>query len=87
MPVRNELEPYRDILAAARTVRFRAWEPKLRLLAKLFNNGQLVLPRDPELRRSLTAMQERNGTIDMRTVDSNCKMLAQAVWDAQELRT
>ncbi len=79
----NELEPFRSILAAARLKRFREWEPKLRLLAEQFNRGRLQLPPDPVLRASLLAMQERDGVIDMSTVDSNCRMLAQAVWDAR----
>lgn len=81
--VHNELEPYREILAAARAKRFREWEPKLLFLAWQLNTGRLQFPPDPQLRSSLLAMQERNGVIDMSTVDSNCRMLAQAVWDAR----
>ncbi|MBI4426695.1 MAG: hypothetical protein HY567_03895 [Candidatus Kerfeldbacteria bacterium] len=81
---KNELAPYTEILAVARQRRFREWEPKLRLLAEQFNRGRLQLPPDPVLRASLLAMQERNGVIDMSTVDTNCRMLAQAVWDAQD---
>ncbi|MBI4090133.1 MAG: hypothetical protein HY421_01905 [Candidatus Kerfeldbacteria bacterium] len=84
MTLVNELTPYRDVLDAARRKRFREWEPKLRLLAEQFNRGRLQLPPDPVLRASLLAMQERNGEIDMSTVDSNCRMLAQAVWDARQ---
>ncbi len=79
----NQLEPYREILAVARAKRFRQWEPKLRYLAEQLNRGQLTLPPDPVLRQSLLAMQERHGVIDMTTVDSNCRMLAQAVWDSR----
>lgn len=81
--VANQLEPYREILAVARAMRWRQWEPKLRYLADQLNRGQLVLPPDPVLRQSLLAMQERNGIIDMSTVDSNCRMLARAVWDSR----
>lgn len=82
----NQLEPYRDILAAARKKRWREWEPKIRLLAQQLNNGTLQLPPDPVLRTSLLAMQERNGQVDMSTVDSNCRMLVLAVWDARHQR-
>lgn len=80
----NELEPYRGILDAARVKRFREWQPKLRYLAEQFNTGALVLPHDPVLLYSLLGMKERTGEIDMSTVDTNCRMLAQAVWDAKE---
>ncbi|MBI2984396.1 MAG: hypothetical protein HYY50_02120 [Candidatus Kerfeldbacteria bacterium] len=79
----NELVPYRQILAAARIKRFRDWEPKIRLLAQEINTGRLALPPDPQLRGSLLAMRETRQGIDMSTVDSNVRMLAQAVWDAQ----
>lgn len=81
----NELTPYREVLAAARRKRWREWEPRLRYLVEQFNRGQLQLPPDPVLRASLLAMQERNGVIDMSTVDSNCRMLARAVWDARSV--
>lgn len=80
----NLLEPYRDILAVARAKRFRQWEPRLRYLAEQLNLGRLALPPDPVWRASLLGMQERNGVIDMSTVDSNCRMLARAVWDSQQ---
>lgn len=84
--LKNELTPYKEILAVARWKRWREWEPKIRLLAEQINGGVLGLPIDPVLRRSLFAMQERNGVIDMSTVDSNCRMLARAVWDAARVR-
>lgn len=81
--MRNELEPYKEILAAARAKRFREWEPKLRYLADQFNSGHLRLPPDPVLRASLLAMQENSRGIDMTTIDSNVRMLADALWDAR----
>lgn len=80
----NQLEPYREILAAARAKRWHQWEPKLRYLADQLNRGRLTLPPDAVWRRSLLGMQERNGVIDMSTVDSNCRMLARAVWDSRQ---
>lgn len=79
----NLLDPYRDVLQAAREKRFREWEPKIRYLAKQINSGAISLPPDRVLLDSLMVMKERNGVIDMATVDSNCRMLAQAVWDAK----
>ncbi len=79
----NQLGPYKDILQKAREKRFREWEPKLRYLAEQFNSGKLKLPKDPEFRQSLFAMKESNHGIIMNTIDSNVRMLANALWDAK----
>ena len=82
--MKNELKGYGDVLQAAHESRFRKWRPKLEYLAKQISIGKMPMPKDPQLRSSLLAMKEnRQGPI-MSTIDSNVRMLANAVWDAKE---
>lgn len=81
--MKNELAPFAEILGKAREKRFREWEPKLRYLAQRFSSGALRLPKDPVLRASLLAMKENQHGIMMETIDSNVRMLANALWDAR----
>lgn len=79
----NELKQFSDVLKAAHEASNKKWKPKLEFLAEQINSGKLHMPKDTVLRKSLQNMKaNRKGPI-MSTIDSNVRMFANMVWDAE----